>query len=177
MADAEIESNAEEVSGSKSGRKKTLVIGGVMLAVMLLEGALVFVLVRQFSGGPQDAVAAAGGVDTEDGTALPEEVEVPIVDFRAQNEKSQRMVIYDLSVTGCVRSDKQEAFAKLVETKEKTIRDRFSAIIRAADPQVFIEPDLGTLKQQFRKALDEIGKGEDYGIVEVLIPNIIPYNS
>ena len=52
-------------------------------------------------------------------------------------------------------------------------RARSAAVVRAADPQRFIEPDLATLRQQFKRVLSEMA-GEDVEIKEVLIPSIVP---
>lgn len=173
---AEINMEPTEEAPAKSGRKKALIMGGVFLGVMLLEGGLVFFLARTFGGGPHGAEAMGGGLDAGEGQAAVDLVEVEVVEFRAQNDKAQRAVVYELKVFATVSADDARGFTELVGNKQATVQDRFSGVIRAADPERFREPDLATLREKFKKVLTEMA-GEDFDVHEVLIPSIVPYTS
>ncbi len=161
------------VSGN---RRRNLMMVGVLVGVMCVEGAVVFVLAKKFGAAPQSLEAAGpGGLSEGEGEPKPAEREVEIVKFRAQNDRSPRPVMYELSVYARVPETHAEAFTKLVEERRFTVQDRFAGIVRAADPQRFQEPDLATLRQDFREALRKVVDDEKLEIKEVLIPTIVPY--
>ncbi len=167
----------EEASEAKPGRRKNLMFGGILLAVMVLEGVAAVVLVKSF--GPQPATTEAesiGGLNPAEGEKPQEEVEIEIVTFRAQNERARQVVMYDLTVFASVSEDKAEEFKKLIERKKATIQDRFSGVIRGADPQVLAEPDRATLRQQFQRELADI-IGDEEMILKILIPSMVPYRA
>lgn len=173
---------------------------GIIGAVMLVEGAGVFFIARQFAGGPASANAAAPvGLDEHEGSKAPRDIELEVVKIRAQNEKSQQMLVYDITVaavfepktqpqpqaTGEKHGEKPEGEAKegkeadgiseLLARKKATLQDRFGRVVRAMDPQRFSEPDLCTLREQFKHELSQI-VGEAASVREVLIPSIVRYN-
>lgn len=152
---------------------------GMIVGVMALEAALVVVLVKKFSPTPQTAAAgesspAGPGLNPQEGVKRLAEVETRVVKFRARNDKSAEPIIYDFEVFAVVDEDKSEQFKKLLESKQATIQDRFSAIVRSADPQRFLEPDLASLRDRFKHELSKIA-GDDKTVKEVLIPSIVPY--
>jgi hypothetical protein len=165
---------ASVASGVRNGRRKNLVLGGILLGVMLAEGLTVFILVKRFGPQPSSAQAGVVGLDGTEGQAAPEEAEVEVTQFRAQNKKAQQIVVYDLAVYATVAKPDQEKLQSLVRNRQATIQDRFSSIVRAADPQVMMEADPATLRQRFHQELSEI-VGEDVQIKEVLIPSIVAY--
>ncbi len=160
---------------SSKGRGRLMIIGAV-LGIMVLEGLVIFVLVKSYvAPTPQDAQAMGpGGLDAAAGQKAVPPVEVEVVQFRAQNEKSQRVMVYDLTIFAVVGADKKEKFQELLEQRRGTIRDRFTRIVRASDPARFLEPDLATLREHFRNELGEIADDREL-VQEVLIPAIMTY--
>lgn len=172
MPDKDLETSAEQ-STSASPRKRRLAMGGVVLGIMVAEAIAVFVLVRHFSGSPATAEAAGvPGIELSEGEKRPEEIELEVVDLRAQNERSQRNIIYDLIVFVCVADTDQQKVSDILQRRKATVQDRLTRVVRAADPERFTEPDLRTLRTQFRSELAEI-VGDEKLIREVLIPSII----
>ena len=49
-------------------------------------------------------------------------------------------------------------------------------VTRVLKPQRFTEPDLATLRDQFKAVLSEVA-GEDFTVGEVLIPSIVPFTT
>lgn len=158
------------------GRKKLLLNLGIILGVMIAEGAGVFFFARHLGGPP--ATAEAGevhGLKPEEGVKTPEDTEVEVVKFRAQNEKSQQMVVYDMTVAISIEEKDALVLTNTISRKKATIQDRLSRVVRAMDPQRFTEPDLITLRQQFKLELGQI-LGDEKAVKEVLIPNIVKYS-
>ena len=174
MADKLEAEQADEKKPKKKSRKN-IIMGGVLLGVMGFEALVVFVLVKHFTAPPLPAEASGpAGLNPDDGEALSREKEVQITKFRALNDKTQRPVMYDLTVFARVSEADAVGLEKLVESRSATIRDRFSSVVRSADPKRFQEPDLATLRQEIKQELSKIA-GEDLIIREVLIPSIMPY--
>ena len=178
MAKEEVNKKLDEpTSGKPKKNKGRLVVGGVIGGVMLVEALVMVVLVRSFGGGaPQEAQAVGpGGLDTSAGQKASEKVEVEIVSLRATNEKAQRPVIYQLSIFAVVPSEYEEEFRQVLERRRETIKDRFTRIVRAADPNCFSEPDLATVRGQFKHELVQI-IGIEEAVDEVLIPSVVPFS-
>ncbi|HSW46284.1 MAG TPA: flagellar basal body-associated FliL family protein [Phycisphaerae bacterium] len=165
----------EESQKPAKGRGRAIAIGAV-LGVMIVEALVIFVLAKGFVA-PEPRVANAGesgALDPAAGQKAPEPVEVEIVKLRAQNERSQRVMVYDFSVFVVVSGERQGEFTRLLDTRRETIRDRFTRIVRSSDPARFQEPDLTTLRTQFKHELNQVlGKGDL--VEEVLIPTIMSY--
>lgn len=180
MAEEVEQAQDEKPSGKKVNRGR-LMIGGVFLAVMAAEAVVVFILVKAFVAPPPQVVEASAvteGLDAEEGEVADSVAEVKVAQFRAQNEKSQRVLIYDLTIYAVVPKSKEEDFIKLMEERGETIKDRFTRIVRAADPARFLEPDLATLRELFKHELARLAASDDEGKVvqEVLIPSIVSYS-
>jgi hypothetical protein len=179
MARQEVQEQAAaaEPAPASSSRWRNLTIGGVLLGVMLVEGAGVFILAKHFTR-PATATAATTGLEGgEEGRSL-REAEVEVVRLRAQNEKSQQLYVYDLIVAASVSEKNAAAVEEILQRRQATIQDRFSRVVRSLDPQRFTEPDLATLRQQFRYELSRIVGETQEGetIREVLIPSLVRYS-
>jgi hypothetical protein len=160
----------------KPPRRKNLMMGGALLGIMIVEGLAVFVLAKHFGAQPAAAEASEiAGLDAHGGEKTPLDVEVEVVKLRAQNEKSQQMLVYDMTIAVTVSEKESTKVSDTFSRKRATIQDRLSRVVRALDPQRFSEPDLSTLRQQFRHELSQIVGNED-AIREVLIPSIVRYN-
>lgn len=169
----EIDVSASESPPAGAGRRKSMIMVGVLLGVMLVEGLTVFVLVKKFGAQPETAEAGRlGGLDPTEGQVAPVEAELEVAKVRAQNEKSRVVMSYELTVYATVLQPDLPKLQSLVEQKSATIRDRFGSIVRSADPRVLNEPDLATLRQQFLQELKQIA-GDEKLIHGVLIPSIV----
>lgn len=177
MAKEEVAQLDETAPGKPPKNKGRFMVGGVILSVMLVEALVIFILVKSFGGAsPQQAQAGnPGGLDADAGRKASEKVEVEIVGLRATNEKGQRPVIYQLSIFAVVPSEHGDEFNQVLERRRETIKDRFTRIVRAADPNCFSEPDLATVRGQFKHALVQVIGIED-AVDEVLIPSIVPFS-
>jgi len=172
MAKGELAEQDEAAASQPKPKRKTLLMGGVLLGVMAVEALVVVVLVKHFGAEPASVEAAPiHGLDEAEGSKQPLDKELSVVKFRAQNEKSQRMLYYDLTVYISVPEAESERVNEIVQRKQATIQDRFSSIVRSADPQRFMEPDLATLREQFKRELSQI-IGDEKVIQQVLIPSV-----
>jgi flagellar basal body-associated protein FliL len=173
------ETSTEEAGNAvppRGGRRKTLMNLGIILGVMLGEGVGVFFLARQFAGPPASAEGSEShGLNPNEGKKAPQDTEVEVVKLRAQNEKSQQMVVYDMTVAISISEEKALDLTSLISRKKATIQDRLSRVVRSLDPQRFSEPDLATLRQQFKLELGQI-LGSEKDVKEVLIPSIVKYS-
>lgn len=175
MAEQNAEQQFEGHTPAKSSRRKTLLMGGGLLGVMAIEAVIVFALVRSFGPSPATVQAApAPGLDPKAGTKEPIQIEMEVVRLRAQNERSQRQVIYDMEVFVCVTEDNKAKIEETLQRRRNTILDRLSQVVRAADPERFTEPDLRTLRKQFQTELAEL-VGDEQIILQVLIPSILSH--
>jgi hypothetical protein len=148
-------------------------MGGVLVGVMAVEALVVVFLVKHFAGGPATAEAAPKhGLVIDEGNKKPQDIELEVVNLRAQNERSQRQMIYDLEVFVSVSDANKEKLTEILQRRKATVQDRLTRAIRAAEPERFTEPDLRTLRKQFHAELIQI-VGDDEMIQEVLIPSIV----
>ena len=156
--------------------RKNLILAGIFFGVMAVEAVVVVVMVKQMAPTPQAAHGEAlpGGLNADEGAVKLDDVDVEVVHVRARNDKAPHPVIYELTVYATVADGKKVEFEKLVERRGARIQDRFSSVIRGADPKRFFEPDLATLRDRFKEELSQVA-GDDELVKEVLIPSIVPF--
>ena len=173
--------------------KTPVMLGGVMI----LEAVVLFAGFKFLGGGPKPVGAsvitedaAAGGqgevAKDEHGNPIPgashaakgKTAEVQVLDFKAQNKQTGRMILYDLSVFAVVKSESEQQVKDTIAARKALITDRVRTIIAQNDPEKLgggSEPGLETLRRQVKHQLDEIvGDGL---IDEVLIPRCIPFRT
>ena len=198
------EKKPEEKPAAAEGDKKAAGGGGGLLSktpvlmgiVMLLEAVVLIGGIKFIGGGPKSADAAAGAVDGHDaaggkgdglgdghgggggGKDAKKVVELPVLEMRAPNKVSGRMLIIDVSIKVAVKSDKEEAVKATIAARQGLITDRVRTIIAQSDPEKLgggAEPGLETLRRQVKHQLDEIfDKGT---IEEVLVPRCTPFRA
>jgi flagellar basal body-associated protein FliL len=166
--------------------------------VMILEAVVLFAGFKFLGGGPKPVGAsvitedsAASGehgepAKDEHGNPIPgaaktakgKTAEVQVLDFKAQNRQTGRLLLYDLSVYVVVKSEVESQVKDTIKAREALIKDRVRTIIAQNDPEKLgggSEPGLETLRRQVKHQLDEIvGDGL---IEEVLIPRCIPFRT
>jgi len=180
-----------EAAGAPGGEKPTKASGGIgaMLAktpvllggVMLIEAVVLFAGFKFLGGGPPPAAGAelvepADGHDEAGETGVASDwTEIKVVEFRAPNKISGRLLLIDVSIYMAVKSEYEQRATEMLKAREALIADRIRTIIAQSDPERLggeAEPGLETLRRQIKYQLDEI-LGE--GIVEeVLVPRCIP---
>ena len=171
--------------------KTPVMLGGVMI----LEAIVLFAGFKFLGGGPkpvgasvltEDTSKAGEGAKDEHGNPIPgaahaakgKTAEVQVLDFKAQNRQTGRLLLYDLSVYVVVKSEVESQVKDTIKAREALIKDRVATIIAQNDPEKLgggSEPGLETLRRQVKHQLDEIvGDGL---IEEVLIPRCIPFRT
>ena len=187
----------EKAAGKKGGllAKTPVLLGGVMIieAIVLFAG---FKFIG--GGGPKSAAGAelqddagrgdghggehgdghGGGGGAGGAGANKKTVEVPVLDFRAQNKREGRLVLYDVQIFIITKSEHEQSVRDTIKAREALIKDRVRTIIAQNDPEKLgggSEPGLETLRRQVKYQLDEIvGEGM---IDEVLVPRCIPFRT
>jgi flagellar basal body-associated protein FliL len=164
---------------ANGSRSKKLMTGLILVAIMAAEGGLIFAGMKMFGAGASSS--SAGEVEREgEGGALSDDedkprgelAEVLLADTDAFNNRSGRLYVYHIQVTGLVKAVDKERVEQQVETRQATIRDRINTIIRGADPQHLNEPGLETLRRQIQFELNEV-LGDDSLVLELLIPKLL----
>jgi flagellar basal body-associated protein FliL len=172
--------------------KTPVMLGGVMI----LEAVVLFAGFKFLGAGPKPAgadivSAEEGGGEVkkdEHGNPIPGSggghakgttTEIQVLDFKAQNKKTGRTFLYDVSVFVVVKSEFAEKVKDTIKSREALIKDRVRTIIAQNDPEKLgggsDEPGLETLRRQVKHQLDEvIGDGL---VEEVLIPRCIPFRT
>jgi flagellar basal body-associated protein FliL len=173
--------------------KTPVMLGGVMI----LEAAVLFAGFKFLGGGPNHAAGAdvtSSEADAGHGEAPKKDehgnpiahaagpkhstVEIPVLDFKAQNKSSGRMFMYDVSIAIVTKSEFEAKVKATISSRGNLIKDRIRTIIAQNDPEKLgggEEPGLETLRRQIKHQLDEIvGEGM---IDEVLVPKCIPFRT
>lgn len=102
-------------------------------------------------------------------------VEVTVVDFKAANRLSGRMVLYDVAIVAGTKGKYKDKVSSTIKDREGLIKDRVRTIIANCEPEKLAEPGLETLRRMVKYQLDEI-LGE--GIIdEVFVPRCIPFRT
>lgn len=175
MADERASEQMSEQAPAKSSKKKVMAMGGILVVVMAIEAVVVFMLVKP-PPAAADAAPPVQGVPGVEQEKKPQVVELEVVKLRAQNERTQRLMTYDLDVYVSVSDVNKERVGEVLQRRRATVQDRLARVVRAAEPERFIEPDLRTLRKQFQAELTQI-VGEEGLITEVLIPSIVSSES
>jgi flagellar basal body-associated protein FliL len=168
-------------------KKQTLMMLGVLLAVMAVEGGGIYFAVKFFGGGPKAAVAegladpakSVGGHGGEGGEGekageFTQDAELPVAKLKAPNMKSGRLFLYDIEVYAKTKKDKADTLKKMLEGFKATIEDRLSRVVRSAEPQDLQEDGLETIRRQVKHELGQI-VGDEKMIEEILIPKCTPF--
>ncbi len=198
MPEEQKEAAATEPAKAKGGGMMKLLI--VVGAVAIVEAGVLWTVFSMFAPAPLPAQAAEGGdahaaddghggggggdhgegghhIDGADPTKTAGSIELPVLTkFRAPNDKSGRLFIYDFDIKVKARGSDEEALTALIEGRAGELADRIARIVRAADPSILGEADLKTLRIQIHRAIAEVC-GEEELFTEVLIPRWVPLRS
>jgi flagellar basal body-associated protein FliL len=168
-------------------KKQTLMMLGILLFVMAVEGGVIYFAVKFLGGGPQTVVAeglatatASGGhggghgSEGEATTAVTPNAELQVAKLKAPNMKSGRLFLYDIEVYAKTKKEKAETLKTMLESYKATIEDRLSRVVRAAEPQDLQEDGLETIRRQVKHELGQI-VGDEKMVEEILIPKCTPF--
>jgi len=184
MPDESAKDQAPPPSG-KRGKAKPFLIVALAMAV---EGAGVYFLTNSVLSHPSPASAGeaehsepakthdeAAGKSHE--TVVTDELaEVALVDSRAVNSETGKLVVLQIRVSALVIATDLGRAQKLVEIKRARIEDRVNLVIRSAAPKHLNEPGLDTVKKRLKHEFDQIFDDEHL-IREVLIPQMLQSGS
>jgi flagellar basal body-associated protein FliL len=152
MAEKEKDKKAE-TSAPEAGKKKLPIkTVGIVAAIMILEGAGVFMFVSMSGKAPQTSEA---GIHEGEHGDLEESVEVPLVDDRFQNMQTGNVWIWKLEVYLKVKKKNEEAVNKVLEERSAEIKASLSQLMRRMQHTQLKEPDLRTLTRQLTALINE----------------------
>lgn len=189
--------NAADAQAKPKGKGKLI---GIVTGVMILEGVGIFAATKMLGADPQKSKAEPIKVEKKAAETI-EEIE--IAQIRAPNAKEGRPVLWSLQVAVRVsmmeskeheadekksekpegekegegkddKKPKESPAMKKIKMNERTLKDRLARIVRSAEPQYLQEDGLETLKRQIKHELERV-LGEEFKIVEVLVPECTPY--
>ncbi len=163
------EEQVPEQAAPFGNRHRNLLTAAVVGGLMLLEGVGIFVAVKLLGGDPATLQAGEGVGSEGVGGDFAGQSELHVTDLVSFNSRDGRVLVYQISVYAEVQAKHSQKIKDLIESRENTIDDRLSRVIRAVDPKYLDEPGLETLRRQFKFELDRI-LGDDTLINEILFP-------
>ena len=153
-----------------AGRGKIVMIG-VVAAVLIIEGIVVFMVGKSMRPAPAEATDEVEASVSLEGDKFSE---IKLVEtFSVDNYMQGRIrTIIKLDVVIRVETGEEEAFKKLEEYVADhlmQIQDSIRQCVASAEPAIFKDPPLTTLKRQMKSGLEKI-LGEN-SINEIYITN------
>lgn len=186
---AETPAPAPQPAENAGKKKGNMMLGGIIAAVMVVEGVGLYAGMKMFGAGPQSAESHEGAAPAVEQPA--ELIEVLVAKLKAPNRASGRTFIYDVEIAARVRVPEGKAsgkggghgagkgdggleeikneISKKFEERKNAIHDRLNWLIRSAEPQHLEEPGLVVMRRQIKAELDKI-LGDDKLIESILIP-------
>lgn len=156
MPEADKREQAEQPETPRTLPKKAMI---VVAAIMLLEGAGVFLFVMMTGRQPADAVAGVHGAEEAD---LESTVEVLLVEDRFQNMSTNRLWRWDAIVYMKVRKKNEQFVKDTMASRAAEIQAGISQIFRSAQHSHLKEPELKTLTRQLTAYVNDVfGKDPD----------------
>lgn len=170
------QSNANASAG---GRNRRVMIGGVLAGVMLLEGVGLYLAMKMFGAGPEEASADEGLVD-QGGQPKCERLEIIIAKLKVPNGRAGRTYLYDVQVAATVTvpdgklpEDYKGEVEEMIAARENAIQDRLSVLIRRSEPQALDEPGLVMIRRQIQAELGKVF-GDEKLFSTILLPRWTP---
>ena len=163
--------SAEETPSDKPAKKKPPIVAiGAVLAVMAVEGAVVFVVAGMTSGG---SAAKASELHDDHSSAHEAIAEVPVFVGKFQNLTSGRTFIWETEIVLEVREKNKEHIAHELESRAAAVREAIARIYRRTQHTQLKEPGSETLSRQLTAMFDEFFGPDPEGhsrIERVLVP-------
>jgi len=166
MADENVRGTERGRDSARSRRLSILIV----VAVMIGEGAAVYLVAGALSPAPPPAAAAEG---EGDGSAVIADLsEVELADCRPSNKMAGRFITYHIRVLGLVRTEQLTQVEAMARARRARLEDAVNVVIRSADPKHLDEPELGTIKRRLKYEFDRIF-GDETLIQEIVIPQLL----
>lgn len=167
---------AEEPAGNAAPPKKRLSskLIGIVVGVAMVQGVGFFAVFKLAGSSPEPAHGAEAHLIEGQAAKDNARVEVSLVkSLKVPNNKSGRIIIYDLDLSVVVAAKDVDAVKALAEAHAGEIKDRVARIIRGATDQMLQEDELQILRTQLLEGLFEIV--DDQSLIQrVLIPRFVP---
>lgn len=158
--------------GGGEAKKKGSKLPIVIAAIMIAEGAGVYLLVSMLGHKPSDAEAyqVEGGGEAALANA---QVEIPLIEDKFQNMSTNNVWLWDASIVLKAKKKHEPEITKLLEERGAEIKEGIAMIFRKATHNQLREPGLETLNRQLSAFLNKIVGNDHDGnpiIERVLIP-------
>lgn len=161
---------AKNAGGGPDGRRRRRVSIAIVAALMIGEGAAVYLVANALSPAPVSAEAADVGAD---GSAVISDLaEVELADCRPSNKMAGRFITYHIRVLGLVKAEQLPEVESMARARRARLEDAVNVVIRSADPKHLDEPELGTIKRRLKYEFDRIFADETV-IQEIVIPQLL----
>lgn len=175
MAEKQEQSAAPQPAAGPKKKPPVMLIG-VIAGIALLQGGVLFAVFKFMGGGPRETQAAQHEAEIEAEAIKPEvgvaEVQL-LKGFRVPNDKSGRMIVFDMDVSIVVPADKVEAVKKITTERAGEVADRIARVLRSATDSMMREDNLTILRSLVETELKELLGSEDM-LERVLFPRFVP---
>ncbi len=183
MSDKESKPKEEAAPAADAGAKKKppIKLLGIVAALMLVEGAGVYLVVSMSSKKPQAAEAhgvegaAPAGEHGEGGAVLDDdaEIELKLMEDKLQNMQTGRVWLWDVGVYIKVKKKNETIVAEQLKRREAEIKEEVARIFSRAQHSQLKEPGKETLSRQLTALTLKIFGADADGnprVERVLIP-------
>lgn len=173
------EAAATEQSGEAQSPPKKLSIKmlGIMAALMIAEGAGVYVLVSMTAGSSSSATTLEGTAEAE----KQQTKEVLLIEDRFQNVSSGTVWLWDTSIYLQIRNKNADRVEKVMKQREAEIQEGVAKIFRRAeDRHLRDDPGLDTIVRQLTAYLNDVfgTDKDDLPLIErIIIPKCTGINA
>ncbi|CAG0999657.1 hypothetical protein PHYC_02791 [Phycisphaerales bacterium] len=156
MADAkDAKENKPQSEAPAMPAKKAFPVkaAGIVAAIMVAEGAGVFLIAKMTSPAP---AAAETHLETKDQTDQEALVEIDLVSDKFQNMQTGRVWVWDVDIVLKTRAKNEAYVQKVLDSQAAEIKEGVSMIFRRAQHNQLKEPGLETVNRQLTSYLTEI---------------------
>jgi len=153
----------------KSGR---LVLIGIMLAVMLVQGVVMyFLMTPKASAGKGDDLKDPAAAEQEDAAGPDDSMEVAMGEFNCTNTATPGVVIHiDFKLSAVTTSGQGAALEGLLKSHQARVRQVVNRIVRSSKLEELNDPALGTIKRLIREEVNRLLR-KSY-VTEVIISDM-----
>lgn len=161
---------AKSEAAAPAKKKPPIKTIGLVLGVMVLEGAAIFMLVGKTGAAPAVAAAEVHGHEEAEKRQT---VELDLIDEKFQNMQTGKTWIWDVQIVLKVKQKHEELITEQLEKRASEMKEGLAQIFRRAQHSHLCEPELTTLNRQVHAFMDRaIGLDADGNsrIERILIP-------
>lgn len=148
------ETKPEAAAAEAPAKKKPTKLIGMVAGLMIVQGAVVFMVARMT--GPQSAGAAQADLHGAPQDDHEKTVEIPLIEDKFQNMQTGRAWIWDVSICLQVPSKNQEFVDKALQERIGEVTEGVGQIFRRAQNTQLREPGLESLNRQLHAYVTQI---------------------